>query len=72
MPRKRATAPSSSPPLMVASPLFALVDCNNFYVSCERLFQPALEGRPVVALSTPTTAAAWSRAAKKPKPTACR
>ncbi|MFA6970604.1 MAG: Y-family DNA polymerase [Gallionella sp.] len=29
----------------------ALIDCNNFYVSCERLFQPALEGRPVVILS---------------------
>lgn len=29
----------------------ALVDCNNFYVSCERLFQPGLEGRPVVILS---------------------
>lgn len=32
-------------------PTFALVDCNNFYVSCERAFQPALEGRPVVVLS---------------------
>ncbi len=31
--------------------VFALVDCNNFYASCERLFQPELEGRPVVVLS---------------------
>lgn len=29
----------------------ALVDCNNFYASCERLFQPALRGKPVVVLS---------------------
>jgi DNA polymerase V len=32
-------------------PVFALVDCNNFYVSCERLFAPRLAGRPVVVLS---------------------
>ena len=31
--------------------LFALVDCNNFYVSCERVFCPRLNGRPVVVLS---------------------
>ena len=31
--------------------MFALVDCNNFYVSCERLFQPFLRDRPVVVLS---------------------
>lgn len=30
---------------------FALVDCNNFYVSCERVFRPDWEGRPVVVLS---------------------
>lgn len=31
--------------------MFALVDCNNFYVSCERLFLPALERAPVAVLS---------------------
>jgi DNA polymerase V len=30
---------------------FGLVDCNNFYVSCERVFQPGLNGRPVIVLS---------------------
>ncbi len=35
----------------MASPLFALVDCNSFYCSCERVFEPRLEGRPVVVLS---------------------
>ena len=32
-------------------PPLALVDCNNFYVSCERVFDPALRGKPVVVLS---------------------
>ena len=30
---------------------FALVDCNNFYASCERVFNPKIEGVPVVVLS---------------------
>jgi DNA polymerase V len=29
----------------------ALIDCNNFYASCERVFQPKLRGKPVVVLS---------------------
>ena len=33
------------------STVFALVDCNNFYASCERVFAPSLAGRPVVVLS---------------------
>lgn len=31
--------------------MIALVDCNNFYVSCERVFNPKLNGKPVVVLS---------------------
>ena len=31
--------------------MFALIDCNNFYASCERVFQPHLNGKPVVILS---------------------
>ncbi|MDQ3712711.1 MAG: Y-family DNA polymerase [Acidobacteriota bacterium] len=31
--------------------MIALVDCNNFYVSCERVFAPKLKNRPVVVLS---------------------
>ena len=31
--------------------MFALIDCNNFYASCERVFQPHLNGEPVVILS---------------------
>ena len=31
--------------------MYALVDCNNFFVSCERVFRPDLDGQPVVVLS---------------------
>ena len=31
--------------------IYALIDCNNFYASCERVFNPKLEGKPVVILS---------------------
>jgi DNA polymerase V len=31
--------------------MFALIDCNNFYASCERVFSPSLYGKPVVVLS---------------------
>lgn len=31
--------------------MYALIDCNNFYASCERVFNPSLQGKPVVVLS---------------------
>jgi DNA polymerase V len=31
--------------------MFALIDCNNFYASCERVFNPSLNGKPIVVLS---------------------
>lgn len=43
------SAPLSFPGPSVAS--WALVDCNNFYASCERLFRPDLRGKPIVVLS---------------------
>ncbi len=33
------------------STVFALVDCNNFYASCEKLFRPDLKNAPLVVLS---------------------
>jgi len=35
----------------VALSMYALADCNNFFVSCERVFEPQLENRPVMVLS---------------------
>lgn len=37
---------------MKKPPIIALIDCNNFFVSCERLFRPDLDTRPVVVLSS--------------------
>src|SRR3954451_14461840 len=31
--------------------MIGIIDCNNFYASCERLFDPILEGKPIVVLS---------------------
>jgi len=31
--------------------MYALIDCNNFYASCERVFNPVLRGKPIVVLS---------------------
>lgn len=31
--------------------MYALIDCNNFYASCERVFRPDLKGKPIVVLS---------------------
>ena len=41
-----ASQPLPSRPLQIA-----LVDCNNFYVSCERVFRPDLKTTPLVVLS---------------------
>ena len=35
-----------------AMTVYGLADCNNFFVSCERVFRPSLEGRPTVVLSS--------------------
>lgn len=31
--------------------MYALIDCNNFYASCERLFRPDLRDKPLIVLS---------------------
>lgn len=36
---------------IIFAAVFALIDCNNFFVSCERVRHPELEGRPVIVLS---------------------
>lgn len=36
---------------MKPKPIFALVDCNSFYCSCERVFRPELQNKPIIVLS---------------------
>jgi len=31
--------------------IFALVDCNNFYYSCEMVFNPKLQGKPLIVMT---------------------
>ena len=31
--------------------MYGLLDCNNFYASCERIFKPVLKDKPVIVLS---------------------
>ena len=44
--------------------MYGLCDCNNFFASCERVFRPELEGRPVVVLSNDGCVIARSNEAK--------
>ena len=37
--------------MAVVNRSIALIDCNNFYVSCERVFDPALKRKPIIVLS---------------------
>ncbi len=38
--------------IRLAKLMYALIDCNNFYASCERLFRPDLLGQPIIVLSS--------------------
>jgi nucleotidyltransferase/DNA polymerase involved in DNA repair len=49
---------------MTTARVFALIDCNSFYCSCERICQPALKHRPVVVLSNDGCVIARSSEAK--------
>ncbi len=48
---RRTTPQEITCPPEALNGCFALVDCNNFYASCERVFNPRLQGRPIVVLS---------------------
>src|ERR1700712_3519447 len=49
--RSGASSPDRSACCKPMPAPIALVDCNNFYASCERVFQPELRGKPIVVLS---------------------
>lgn len=50
--KKTGAESNFNSPLGVGGSLFfGLIDCNNFYASCERVFNPSLNGRPIVVLS---------------------
>ncbi len=51
VPNMNETENDGSQPASGEQPYFGLIDCNNFYASCERVFNPALNGKPVVVLS---------------------
>lgn len=46
--------------------MIGLVDCNSFYVSCERVFQPRLRGQAVGVLSNTTVASSPYRMSSRP------
>jgi len=48
---KQTTSQEIAPPSGSRDGCFALLDCNNFYASCERAFNPRLNGKPIVVLS---------------------
>lgn len=52
IPGKEVLYPEAPPSLRLSErPIYALVDCNNFFASCERVFRPDLVDKPIVVLS---------------------
>lgn len=49
--RSGASLPIAYGASVMPDQVYALIDCNSFYCSCERVFRPDLNGVPVVVLS---------------------